>query len=345
MNALTSLTDLDAHIWQDELEKFVPKRVFDIHTHIYRWSDYHDPDKDQSSRYEVIGRPYPNADWRALDAVDHQLMSGREVDRLAFPFPFPEPCAFEDANRFVAGQVSPYPASGALMLVQPSMSAEYLVTQLQNQRFLGFKPYRLYSSTGDTVDCRITDFMPLHQIEVAHRHGLIIMMHLSKRDGLCDPDNLRDLPRLCAEYPNVKWILAHCGRSYAEWPIRRAAHVLKILPNVWYDTSSVCDPDSIAALIETVGADRVMYGSDDLPIGVSRGKYIAFGYAWAFLAENNHSLDLSHCDGRMTFVRYEQLRAMRQACTRLRLTEKQIEDLFFNTARALVDTTLRVAPA
>ena len=60
-----------------------------------------------------------------------------------------------------------------------------------------------------------------------------------------------------------------------------------------------------------------MYGSDDIPVGVLRGKYIAFGFAWAYLSPSNHSLNLSHCDGRMTFTRYEQLRAMRRAARRL----------------------------
>lgn len=336
MNIPATRTELDTRIWDDELEGFVPQRVFDIHTHIYRWQDYLDADKDRSPRYDIIGGPYPVAGWDALNDVDEVLMPGRGIDRLAFPFPFPEPCAFDDANRYIAGELAGRQGSGALMLVKPSMSVEKLEEAIAESGFLGFKPYRLYSGTGDAVNCRITDFMPRHQIEVADRHGLIIMMHLSKRDGLCDPQNMRDLPRLCEDYPGVRWVLAHCGRSYAEWPIRRAASVIKNLPNVWYDTSSVCDADAIAALMQAVGPQRVMYGSDDLPIGVLRGKYIAFGYAWAFLSERNQSLDLTHCDGRMTFVRYEQLRAMRLACARLGLDAKQIEDLFYGTAKALV---------
>ena len=74
----------------------------------------------------------------------------------------------------------------------------------------------------------------------------------------------------------------------------------------------------MAALMAGVGPEHVMYGSDDLPVGAMRGKYITFGRAWAFLSETNHSLNLSHCDPRMTMVRYEQLRAMRQAARQRR---------------------------
>ena len=163
------------------------------------------------------------------------------------------------------------------------------------------------------MECRITDFLPEEQIEVAHRHGLLITLHLSKRDAIADRANIDDLLRLTAQYPGVKWILAHCARSYSAWVIERAVTLLRGLPNVWYDTSSVCESDVMVALMAGVGSDRVMYGSDDLPVGVARGKYIAFGYAWAFLSEKNHALELSHCNPRMTFVRYEQLRAMRRA--------------------------------
>jgi hypothetical protein len=88
-----------------------------------------------------------------------------------------------------------------------------------------------------------------------------------------------------------------------------------------------------------------MYGSDDIPIGVLRGKYIAFGRAWAFLSESNHTLGLSHCDGRMTFTRYEQLRAMRRGARRVRMTATQNQALFCGTAEALVARVRKGAAA
>lgn len=330
--------DLDRRIWETELEGFVPRHVFDVHTHVYRWSFNLDPAKETGPLREIIGGGFPEADWAALEASDAALMPGREVHRLAFPYPFPHACDFAGASRFAAAQAGGDPCSGALMLVHPSMTSEHLETQLRGGAFLGFKPYRFYSVTGDAVACRIADFLPEHQVQVAQRHGLIVMLHLAKRDGIADPENQEDLVRLAADYPRVRWILAHCARSYSAWAVDRAAGRLRGLPNVWYDTSSVCESDAIEALISGVGPDRVMYGSDDLPVGVLRGKYVTFGHAWAFLSETNHAMDLSHCDPRMTFVRYEQLRAMRRAAKRLGLGPGQIEDLFHNTAARLVES-------
>jgi hypothetical protein len=335
------VNDLDRRIWQDELDEFVPRRVFDIHTHIYRWAFNLDPNKDASAFGQMFVPQWTEATWELADACDAQLMPGRKVHRLAFPFPWPYPCDFAGSNAFLGQELAKDPSSAGLMLVHPGMTADEAEASIDRFGFLGFKPYRYYATSGDAVNCRIPEFMPEHLIEVAHRRKLIIMMHVSKRDAIADPENIADMLRLCDKFPGVRWILAHCARSYSAWAIDKAAPALRELPNVWYDVSSVCESDAMVALYNGIGADRVMYGSDDIPIGVLRGKYISFGRAWAFLSESNHRLNLSHCDGRMTFTRYEQLRAMHRASQRLGMTRVQNEALFHDTAVELIGSSPR----
>ena len=334
------LTDLDRRIWGEELDAFVPERVFDVHTHVYRWQ--FSGENDSGPLYDLLGNRFPVADWQRLDRCDALLMPGRRVSRLAFGFPFPN-CDFEAANRFVAGEAARDPASAGLALVHPRMAEVDFERQVRDLKLIGLKPYRCYAASGDPVECRIGDMLPDWQTALADRHGLIVMLHLARRAAIADPENIADLERLAARHPNVKWILAHCARSYSAWPIERVAGRLRGLPNVWFDTSSVCESDAIEALLAAVGPHRVMYGSDDLPVGVLRGKYIAFGYAWAYLSPDNQSLDLSHCNGQMTFTRYEELRAMRRACLRLGLPRSGVEDIFRNTALRLVESVRRGA--
>ncbi len=336
MTAPLEITDLDRRIWEDELDEFVPHRVFDVHTHIYRWAFNLEPNKDGSAFGKMLIPHWTEATWELANACDAQLMPGREVHRLAFPFPWPHPCDFAGSNAFLARELIKDPRSAGLLLVHPGTTADEAQADIDRYGFLGFKPYRFYASTGDAVNCRIGEFMPEHLIEVAHRRRLLIMMHVSKRDAIADPGNIADMVRLCDKYPNVRWILAHCARSYSAWAIEEAAQALRGLANVWYDVSSVCESDAMVALYTGVGADRVMYGSDDIPVGVLRGKYIAYGRAWAYLSETNHTLGLSHCDSRMTFTRYEQLRAMRRAAQRLGMTRTQNEALFHDTAVSLI---------
>ena len=49
-------------------------------------------------------------------------------------------------------------------------------------------------------------------------------------------------------------------------------------------------------------------------------------------------MSLAHCDGRMTFTRYEQLRAMKRGGRQIGLSTAQRDALFYDTARALVDS-------
>lgn len=330
------LNDLDRRIWNEELDDFVPDKIFDAHTHIYRWAFNTDPNKDSGPLRNFVQPAFEDAGWELLDECDQLLMPGRKVERLSFPFPYSNGCDFEGSNEFIAGEVKSHPESGALMLVHPEMTADDIEAAVEQHGFLGLKPYRFFSATGDYVHCRITDFLPEHQIAVADRLGLLIMMHLSKPDGISDSQNLDDLEFLTTRYPRARWILAHCARAYSSWPIERAGSRLRDMPNTWFDTSSVCESDAIEALIRTVGIERVMYGSDDVPVGVLRGKYISFGYGWAYLSEQNHNLNLTHCDGRMTFTRFEQLRAMKRASRAVDLTEPQVEALFHDNAVSLI---------
>lgn len=334
-----ALHEVDRRIWEEELADFVPDRIFDVHTHLYRWTFNLDPNKETGPYKKFAGEEWSEATWDLADACDQALFPGRRVHRLSFPFPFSPACDFSASNAFVAEQTSVDPGSAALMLVRPGMSVEEVEKEIDRFGFVGFKPYRFYSVTGDARDCRITDFMPEELLAVADRRNLIVMMHLAKKDAIADPENLADLERLCERYPNARWVLAHCARSYSAWPIERAGPRLRRLPNVWFDTSSVCESDAIDALIDSVGVGRVMYGSDDLPVGVLRGKYVAFGYAWTYISPSNQSFDLSHCDGRMTFTRYEQTRAMRRAAKRQGLTRVEIEGLFHDVAANLVATS------
>jgi len=325
------LNEVDVQIWEQELAGFVPKRIFDVHTHLY----------PRESDLDLRPRPFPESDLALNARCEATLLPGRDISRLAFPSPFAR-CDFEKANQFVAEEIRKDPRSGALMLVHPSMPANQVEATVTQLKFLGFKPYRRYCP-GDIDECRITDFMPEHQLAVASRYGLIVMLHLSMKKSIADPRNISEVVRLSEKFPNVRWILAHCARSYGAWAIERAAPMLRGLPNVWYETSSVCSMEAFDALFSAIGADRILHGADGPGIAFTRGMSIIYGYAWGDLTEENNKLDMAHCDGRMTFYIYEQLRALRRAVRRLGLTPTQIEDVFHGTASRLVGSVAKAA--
>jgi hypothetical protein len=193
-----------------------------------------------------------------------------------------------------------------------------------------------YAKIANWRKARLTDFLPEHQIEVASHYGLIVSIHLSKRDAISDPENLNDLARLSRAYPRVRWLLLHNARSYAAWPMERAAARLRDIPNVWLESSSVCEADAFHATFTLLGVDRFCYGSDDIPVGITRGKYIAWGHGWEQLDNKKFPIKITHCDGRMTFVRYEMLRAIKRAAKYAGLSKGQLDDIFHGNGNRLV---------
>ncbi|MFA5865800.1 MAG: amidohydrolase family protein [Phycisphaerae bacterium] len=337
MEITVQLNDLDRQIWEEELAEFVPSRIFDAHTHLYDFRPEISAAVEPVATYGTLWLDYPLSTWSMLGQVDQLLLPGRQVHRIAFGNPL-QKSSLEQANAFTAQQVLADPQSIALMLTRPSLSPREMIDQIRKYHFQGLKPYRTHAVTGDSVECRITDFLPEEQIEIADQLHLMVMLHLSKRKAIADPDNLNDLERLATKYPHVQWVLAHCARSYYDRPLIQAANRLRAIPNLWYEISSVCDADAMAELLSIGGPDRVMYGSDDIPVGILRGKYITFGHGWAGMTDTNHQFDLSHCDPRMTFTRYESLRAFRRATSRHGYGKTELEKLFFTNAMNLISS-------
>jgi glutamate-1-semialdehyde 2,1-aminomutase len=329
------IEDIDTKIWRDELDDFVPMEIHDAHTHVYRWSDSLHPEKESASLRIMCSEP--EGKTKDLIGVDARLMPGRKiVSRFTTGFPFVH-CNFETSNAFIRQQLGDDPNSGALALVSHETTDERLESLITKEGFVGVKPYRFYSNTGDPVNCRIGDYLPERLLKVLNRTGGIVMLHLAKKEGIADPDNLSDLERLTGLYPNVQWNLCHAARSYLPYFLEKNADRIRAIPNLWSDISSVCDSDALTALIKIIGPDRVMYGSDDLSVSARRGKYITFGYAWVELNEQNSPFRPDHCDPRMTYIRYESLRSLKRAAGNMSLTKKQIQNLFLSNARSLLE--------
>jgi glutamate-1-semialdehyde 2,1-aminomutase len=180
--------------------------------------------------------------------------------------------------------------------------------------------------------------MPESHIAIANRRGLIIMLHLAKLKACADPENLADLQRLSGQYPRVRWILAHCARSFTPFPIEQAASQLRQLPNVWIETSAVCESASFSALFEGFGTERVLYGSDSPRVGMARGRYASVGRGW--LAVDQAVVQFRGpgvTDLRLTFYAYESLRALRYAARWAKLNNTQLQAVFYENAHSLIE--------
>ena len=315
--------DFDRRIWEEELEAFVPKVVYDMHVHL--WSEAH--------RGQLSGPP--TGLRLEIDYQDHlewagKLFPGREIHFLALATPIPG-MDEEGHNRWLAEQMAGDPHSAASMVVTPETTPEQVAAQVDEHGFFGMKPYRTFAP--DMTNARIADFLPEVLVEVADEKGMAITLHLAGKEGPADRENLADLRRLTQRYPRVQWILAHGARGFNSWFLEKGIEVLRELPNIWYDSAAVNDLYSHYLLMTREDRQRVMFGSDDVVAGCARGKYITYGRAWQFYAGQE---ELEHCDPTPTLVVYEQLRQERRVAQMLGLTRAEIEDHFAGNAQRLI---------
>jgi len=82
-----------------------------------------------------------------------------------------------------------------------------------------------------------------------------VLFH-SGDEALALPHELAEAARLC---PQTTVIWGHMGGYYH---CQAAIQMAKALPNVMLDTSAMPYPDMIRRAVETIGAERVLFGSD-----------------------------------------------------------------------------------
>lgn len=321
---------LDQQIWEKELAPWVPTRVFDTHTHIFRSQDCLLAPDDP-----VAPRPKDVDEWGVIDLAevrrwDSVLLPGRKTEYLLVASPWAK-TDWEGQTAFMAGEVTKETLTVAEMPLSPSMPPEWVGSKIDQYGLVGLKPYR--TMTADPVNCRITDMVPEPLLKVANEKRLIITLHMGKERALADPENIEDLQRLSADYPRIRWILAHCARCFAPWAIENSIDHIRELPNIWIDISAVCASEVFDILLEKFPGERIMYASDG-SAGWRRGKYIWWGYTWEYMREG--VITTSHADPAATFVLYEQLRALGHALRLHRWTRQQIEALFWENAMRLI---------
>ena len=311
----------DQQIWDEELADFVPRRIFDAHIHLF------------DRRHHPDGVPgWSDAGLSTLRNWATRLYPDCEIHFLVLGSPLPG-INVAAHNEWAIEQVGADPQSRINVLVTPACRTEDIRRLVAQPGVIGLKPYRVFSVTGDIARCRIHEFLPHEQLELANELGLWVTMHLSRFHGCADVENLADLVEFTTHrYPNIRWILAHCARSFTYWPIRQAIGRLRELPNIWYDVSAVTDVRPLITLFSQERIKRIFYGSDGVDSTYFHGQYTALGRAWQGLNTAKLDLRFPHCDGRPILVVYEQLLSMKHAAEIANLSSDDIEAIFWKNA-------------
>lgn len=152
-----------------------------------------------------------------------------------------------DAIRAVAAQ---YPQVVPLLWVHPSHggSADTAERYLKEGQFAGLKVHPAIEDLP--ADSPLLD----PYLEVAARYGVPVVIHTASDD----PSWPERVGTLADRHPDVDLVLYHSGLGTDH---QTAIDVVAQHPNTWLETSWVPTADILAA-ISSLGADRVLFGSD-----------------------------------------------------------------------------------
>ena len=320
--------EADRELFEECLLDFVPADAFDAHAHLYDLRHLV-PDAGE----EDFAGP-PEIDHAAMTASMRNWMGDRAIDEgLYFPFPARD-VDCRAANAFLAGSLKGLRGCRALMMIRPTDDPADVESSLAEHGFVGFKVYHLFAARADSFHAEPGEFLPEWAWQLADRRGLVIMLHMVRPRALSDERNQSYIHEHCRHYPGAKLVLAHAARGFNARHTVEGIGSLRGLENVWFDTSAVCEPTALEAIIEAFGPARLMYGSD-FPVSELRGRSLSIGDGFFWLHDHHLAWE-SWPHGRPELVGIEAILALRQACRTMKLVDRDVQRIFGGNARQLL---------
>lgn len=343
--SLFPIKEVDKAFFENNLKEFLPDRILDVHTHV--WLD--------RFRIQDANAPVRAVTWPSLVAKDNSVEDLFETNRLMFPGKQVTPLLFsqvsleydiEAGNEYVRDCAEKY-GLPSLRVTKPGLSASEFEEGIEKGGFLGCKVYLNFSDIRiPEKEIRIYDFLPPHHLEVLNKRGWAAMLHIPRDGRLKDPVNLMQMLEIEKKYPNLKLIIAHVGRAYCPEDLGNALEILAETKNMVFDISANTNETVFRELIKAVGPKRILFGSD-FPILRMRMRRICHNGHYINLVPKGLYGDVSgdknmrEVEGEeaeaLTFFMYEEIDAFRRASLAEGLNKKDIEDVFYNNASAIID--------
>lgn len=332
-------TELDERISR-ELQNHLPERVFDIHAHLYRKGDLDGVAGDSVQAQGPADVTF--GVWR--EHIERLFGPSRCTGGLFFPLPPLQSNRVDPANDFLIHELGAHPDSRGLILIYPGYPEGRASEYLAHDQIVGFKVYHTFSPSKPTFEATIDSFMPEWAWRLANEKGLIVVLHLVKKNALADVGNQRYLLKMCRAHPDAKLVLAHAGRGFHAPHTVAGLPALRGLENVWFDTSAICEPTALTAILKQFGPRRLMLGTD-FPISEIRGKSVTLGDGFAWLQPDTALWERFSPRCEPTRVGLESLRAVRQAIKDVGLNRENILDIYCDNALRLLGMKRDPKPA
>jgi len=311
----------NVEFFQREIDPFLPDRIYDAHTHIWK-----------PEFYPFTDHP---VDWNDYQKDMKQIHGDRPTYAMFIPFIGKESLGFQlEANEWAAQQKVAHHFNRCNFFVKPEDDPDWILEHASRLGATGLKCYHTMAPTEPTWEADIQAFLPENQVRLCHEQDWFITLHLVKRDALANKANIECIKYYCEKYPRMQLILAHSGRAFQPSHNLRGLPKLKGLQNLWFDSSANCEPLAHQAIFRILGHERFMYGCD-YPVSHFHGRSLGVADSFLWLYEDSPVWGEKHTQIKPVLVGLEHLRSLKWACWSEKLSDNQVEDIFWNNAARL----------
>lgn len=322
----------DLCIFQQELNDFLPEKIFDCHVHVFEKASFSGEIPPTDFRQKFGGE----FTFEMCDQYLGTLLPNRKIAYNSFGLP-DRVTNRNLADRYVGAHCDNINRFG-MALTSPYDVLDQLSKRVKDNHLIGYKPYWNMVDNRKPGEITIFDMFSQDSLEWANQEKLAITLHIPRSGRLADPVNQKDMVEICRRYPGIKFIFAHIGRAYYLSNVVGFLEGVAQMSNAWIDTAMVNHEGVLEYAFHAFPRDRILFGSD-APIAFLRGKSIEVNNQYAYLMGENYAIGSTIFDTLSTLkyatFYYEQLRGLKLAMNRARLSGKEIENIFYNNSNRL----------
>lgn len=306
-----------------EFAQWLPQIIIDCHAHCNLPG--HVRQVDDRAYHQMLST-FPSFSLEESREWQTLLHPGKTVRTLRFPKTF-RGIDHKAANRYLLTQS---PAQDNVALYGLPNDPAYTIEMLGHPRVSALKMYYSYLEPPAT---EIYQYFPKAVLAAAQEKGVPIILHPPKRITMC----LDQILVLLKDFPSLRICIAHLGLAYRTLPeLEKVFATIAKYPQINLDTALVPSAEVVQMAIQIIGANRVMYGSDQ-PLNLIRsvlyihprlGERLVTEYPYHWVDPAEH-LEFKHLAVNTTHAHWQTLRALKTAISHLpeekqELTKKKI---------------------
>jgi hypothetical protein len=244
----------------------------------------------------------------------------------------------EGNDAYIEGLIKTGRVSFGLLTARPEIPAEKIEEALACRGFAGLKPYPDFISKYKGAELSIFDFLPRSHLQAAEKLGKCIVLHLPRAGRFSDPANIRELKQIMDEFPALKLVIAHFGRSFNLCYFEDAFSAFaKDIDFFWFDSAAVMNGAVYEFVFQHIKGEQIFFGLD-MPTLLWHGERrwtekTYFNVCREDLPWNKH-IEGKEAEEKYTFFYYKQLNNILNTMEKCGLGEDYKQNFFFRNANA-----------